>query len=270
MNNLIIVRGGGDLASGAILKLHRCGFRVLVLESDDPSCIRRTVSFGDSVHSGSVTLEGTTAVFANSTAEIGAIWDKGQVPVLSDESGFILSILKPMAVIDAIIAKKNLGTSKKMAPITIALGPGFEAGVDVDTVIETNRGHDLGRLIFEGTASENTGIPGVIGGFGAERVIYSSREGKLTHTKKIGDRVAKGETIASIDGTDVAASIDGVLRGLIREGSVPEGMKIADIDPREGSEGYCFTISDKANALGGAVLEALLIGVRKHGFSLDQ
>jgi xanthine dehydrogenase accessory factor len=268
MNNLVIVRGGGDLASGAILKLHRSGFRVLVLESDDPSCIRRSVSFGESVRTGSVTLEGTTAVFAKSTAEIGAIWDKGQVPVLSDEYGFILSILKPMAVVDAIIAKKNLGTTKKMAPVTIALGPGFEAGVDVDTVIETNRGHDLGRLIFKGTASENTGVPGVIGGVGIERVIYSSKEGKLTHTKKIGDRVAKGETISVIDGTDVAASIDGVLRGLIREGNVTEGLKIADIDPREGSEEYCFTISDKANALGGAVLEALLIGMKQHGFSL--
>lgn len=270
MNNIVIVRGGGDLASGTILKLHRSGFQVLVLEVSNPSCIRRTVSFGEAVHEGKVTLEGETAVHVKDLMSIGEAWESGQIPVLVDEHCGILRHIGPIAVIDAIIAKKNLGTSRSMAPVTIALGPGFTAGLDVDIVIETMRGHNLGRLIFKGTAAENTGIPGIIEGHGKDRVIYSRNAGILTHRKKIGDIVRKGEVIAAIGKEEVRASIDGVLRGLLREGyEVPEGFKIADIDPRIEEVENCFNISDKANALGGAALEALLIGIRRAGYELQ-
>lgn len=270
MNNIVIVRGGGDLASGTILKLHRSGFQVLVLEVADPSCIRRTVSFGEAVHEGKMTLEGETAVHVKDLMSIGEAWESGQIPVLVDEHCGILRHIGPIAVIDAIIAKKNLGTSRSMAPVTIALGPGFTAGFDVDIVIETMRGHNLGRLIFKGTAAENTGIPGIIQGHGKDRVIYSKNGGVLTHRKRIGDIVRKGEVIAAIGKEEVRASIDGVLRGLLREGyEVPEGFKIADIDPRIEEVENCFNISDKANALGGAALEALLIGIRRAGYELQ-
>lgn len=270
MNNIVIVRGGGDLASGTILKLHRSGFRVLVLEVENPSCIRRTVSFGEAVHEGKMTLEGETSVHVLDLMSIYEAWESGQIPVYVDEHCKILRHIEPIALIDAIIAKKNLGTSRSMAPVTIALGPGFTAGVDVDIVIETSRGHHLGRLIFDGMASENTGIPGIIAGYGRERVIYSAHPGTLVHRKKIGDIVRKGEVIATIGHEEVRATLDGVLRGLLREGyEVPAGFKIADIDPRIEEVENCFTISDKASALGGAALEAVLLGARHKGYQLQ-
>ena len=167
--------------------------------------------------------------------------------------------LRPDALIDAILAKKNLGTNREMAPLTVALGPGFEAGIDVDYVIETQRGHRLGRVIEKGTAEPNTGIPGVIAGYGKERVIHSPAAGIIHNRSKIGDIVEKNQILAMVGETPVYASLTGVLRGIIRDGyEVPEGMKIADIDPRKEQKKNCDTISDKARCIAGSVVEVLL------------
>lgn len=255
----LIVRGGGDLASGTIHRLHECGYRVLVLECRKPSAIRRKVSFGEAVFDGMSCVEGVTGRLINNVSECQKVWDNGEIPIFIDETGESAKKIKPDALIDAILAKKNLGTTKNMAPLTIALGPGFEAGVDVDFVIETQRGHNLGRVIREGTAAPNTGIPGVIAGYGKERVIHSPAAGIMHNCSQIGDIVEKDQIIAMVDTTPVYASLTGVLRGIIRDGyRVPLGMKIADIDPRKEQKKNCDTISDKARCIAGSVVEVLL------------
>lgn len=260
MNNMVIVRGGGDIASGTIQKLHRAGFLVLVLEIDTPTTIRRKVAFSEAVYDGTTEVEGIKAVLASSEEEIQVAWYQGNIPLVVDPKGEFIDKIKPMALVDAILAKRNLGTTKDMAPITIALGPGFKAGLDANIVIETMRGHDLGRLIFEGYAERNTGSPGVIGGYDIERVIYSPYEGVIKNLKEIGDLVEAGETIAMIDGQEVKTIIPGVLRGIIRNGfNVSVGLKIADVDPRFDQINNCITISDKARTIGGGVLEGILI-----------
>lgn len=263
MKDLIIVRGGGDLATGTIHKLVKCGFSVLVLEVDNPSAIRRNVSFCEAVYQNEYTVEGVTCFKANSLEQAQTMLKQNKLVILTDPDGKSISKLKPMAVVDAIIAKKNMGTNKNMAPITVALGPGFVAGTDVDAVIETKRGHNLGRVIWQGSAYPNTGIPGVIGGFGKERVIHSPAKGILHNVCKITDIVIKGQTIAVIKTDDgdvqVSATIDGILRGLIRDGyPVTQGFKIADIDPRQDEYQNCFTISDKARCIAGGVVEAIM------------
>lgn len=263
MKDLIIVRGGGDLATGTIHKLVKCGFSVLVLEVDNPSAIRRNVSFCEAVYQNEYMVEGVTCFKANSLEQAQTMLKQKKLVILTDTDGKSISKLKPMAVVDAIIAKKNMGTNKNMAPITVALGPGFVAGTDVDAVIETKRGHNLGRVIWQGSAYPNTGIPGVIGGFGKERVIHSPAKGILHNVCKITDIVTKGQTIAVIKTDDgdipVSATIDGILRGLIRDGyPVTQGFKIADIDPRKDEYQNCFTISDKARCIAGGVVEAIM------------
>ena len=263
MNDLIIVRGGGDLATGTIYKLKKCGFPVLILETANPSAIRRNVAFSEAVYQGSQTVEDLTCHLASSLEQAEALLREGKLTVLIDPLGASVSRLKPLAVVDAILAKKNLGTNRSMAPITIALGPGFIAGDDVDAVVETKRGHNLGRVLWSGSAAPNTGIPGVIGGFGRERVIHCPAAGILRNVKKITDIVSRGEIIAleeTENGTvPVKATLDGILRGLIRDGyPVTAGFKIADIDPRAEELDNCFTISDKARCIAGGVLEALL------------
>ena len=257
--DIVIVRGGGDIATGTIHKLFKCGFKVLVLETAKPTAIRRSVSFCESVYDGRAVVEGVTSKLATSLEEINLCWEEGAIPVAVDPQGGLISILKPLAVVDAILAKKNLGTKRSMAPITIGLGPGFKAGLDVDVVIETMRGHSLGRLIFEGSAIPNTGIPGDIAGHSGDRVIHSPSSGVIENAAEIGDAVSKGSVIARIDGTAVTASIDGILRGIIRNNSkVSSGMKIADIDPRLSERPNCFFISEKARNIAGGVLEAIL------------
>ncbi len=257
---LIIVRGAGDIATGTIQKLHRAGFSVIATESERPSAIRRQVSLCEAVYEGSQTVEDITAMRADTLEEAWDILSQGKVAVMVDPSCALLEKVRPLALVDGILAKRNIGTTRAMAPVTIALGPGFAAGQDVDVVIETMRGHNLGRLLFQGSAMPNTGIPGIIGGFGRERVIYSPCAGTMVCQRKIGDTVRKGETIARIDGQPVPASIDGMIRGLLRDGfEVPAGFKIADIDPRESERENSFTISDKARCIGGGVLEAVLI-----------
>ena len=255
----LIVRGGGDLASGVIHRLYKCGYQVLVMECAKPSAIRRRVSFGEAVYDGTSSVEGVTGRLIKDISECRKVWDKKEIPILVDEAADAVSELKPDALIDAILAKKNLGTTRAMAPLTIGLGPGFTARMDVDYVVETQRGHNLARVIEEGTAAPNTGIPGIIAGYGKERVIHSPAAGMIHNYSEIGDIVEKDQIIAMVDETPVYASLTGVLRGIIRDGFVvPEGMKIADIDPRKEQKKNCDTISDKARCIAGSVVEILL------------
>lgn len=262
-NSLIIVRGGGDIASGTIAKLYKCGFPVLILEIPTPSAIRRNVAFSEAVYEKKQTLEGVTCYLADDINMAIQYLKEGKLTLLVDPNANSINELKPLAVIDAILAKKNLGTMRSMAPITIALGPGFYADEEVDAIIETMRGHNLGRIIYKGSASPNTGVPGNIAGYDKERVIHSDADGILQNVCHITDTVKKGQIIANIQ-TDtelipVHATIDGLLRGLIRDGyPVTKGFKIADIDPRLEQYNNCFTISDKARCIAGGVLEALL------------
>ena len=263
MKNLIIVRGGGDLATGTIYKLYKCGFPVLVLEVAKPSAIRRNAAFSEAVYEGTQKVEDVTCYLADSVAAAEKLLAEGKLTMLVDPEGKAITQLRPFAVVDGILAKKNLGTTRQMAPITVALGPGFEAGVDVDAVVETQRGHNLGRVLWQGKAAPNTGIPGIIGGYGKERVIYSPAAGVLRNVCHITDTVKKGQIIATIETeteqVPVTATLDGLLRGLLRDGYfVPEGFKIADIDPRIQQYNNCFTISDKARCIAGGVLEAIL------------
>lgn len=262
MNNLrIVVRGGGDLASGVIHRLWRAGFTPLVLECARPAAIRRQVALCEAVYAGKATVEGMTGVLIHSLSDAVEVWQAGQVPVLVDEAAACVNILQPDIVIDAIIAKKNLGTHIDMAPLTIALGPGFTAGMDVHAVVETKRGHNLGRVILEGSAAPNSGIPGVIAGFGKERVLHAPAAGVLHVVQDIGSVVEQRQVIAEIttaagEVVPVCATLTGIIRGMIREGfAVTKGFKIADIDPRQEELANCFTISDKARCIAGSVLE---------------
>lgn len=270
-DDIIVVRGGGDIASGAIQKLYRSGFKVLVLETETPSAIRRKVAFCEAVYEKEIEIEGIKARLVANDEEIKDCWDSDILPVMIDSRGKVIERLKPLAVVDGILAKQNFGTKRSMAPITIALGPGFSAPEDVDIVIETMRGHNLSRIIEEGRASENTGVPGVIAGFGIERVIYSDYSGVITNIEKIGNVVEKGDVIAVVGDNEIYASISGVLRGIIRDGyKVKKGLKIADIDPRISEKDNCFTISDKARNIGGAVLESILYLKKKKGIVTTQ
>ena len=263
---MIIVRGAGDISTGTIHRLFRAGFPVLVLETDRPSAIRRKVAFSEAVYDGTATVEDVTAVRIDDAGQAKRMLQQGWVPLLVDPAGASIRQLKPSVLVDAILAKKNLGTSMDMAPLTIALGPGFEAGRDVHYVIETMRGHDLGRIISKGSAMPNTGVPGIIGGYGAERVIHSPAAGIFRGIRAIADEVQAGETIGTVlSGTEeipVQSKIPGILRGIIRDGfPVKEGFKLADVDPRLEEKKNCFTISDKARCIAGSVLEIICSAV---------
>ena len=290
-NLLIICRGAGDLATGIIHRLHRAGHRVIALETDYPAAIRRQVSFCEAVYDGSAAVEGVTARIVPALADaetdtetysgindtpaahiasekwdssaIEAVLEAGEVPLLIDPKGESIALLKPDVVVDAIIAKKNLGTTREMAPLTIALGPGFAAGQDVDVVVETKRGHKLGRIIREGAAAPNSGVPGIIGGYGAERVLHAQAAGIFRNLHSIADFVEAGEAVAEIETPDgqrlpVVTQISGILRGLLRDGyPVTKGFKVADVDPRRAELENCFLISDKARCIAGSVLELI-------------
>jgi xanthine dehydrogenase accessory factor len=306
-NLLIICRGAGDLATGIIHRLHRAGHRVIALETDYPAAIRRQVSFCEAVYDGSAAVEGVTARLVPALADaetdtetysgindtpaahivsekwdssaIEAVLEAGEVPLLIDPKGESIALLKPDVVVDAIIAKKNLGTTIDMAPLVIGVGPGFTAGQDVHLVIESMRGHNLARIITDGMAQPNTGVPGNIAGFTSERVIHAPAAGYIHDVRKIGDIVQKGDEIARIypdkesydnalsEYVPVNATITGIIRGLIREGYYfRKGFKIADIDPRESEITNCFTISDKARSIAGSVLEA--VSAFEHGVKI--
>lgn len=306
-NLLIICRGAGDLATGIIHRLHRAGHRVIALETDYPAAIRRQVSFCEAVYDGSAAVEGVTARLVPALADaesdtetysgindtpaahivsekwdssaIEAVLEAGEVPLLIDQKGESIALLKPDVVVDAIIAKKNLGTTIDMAPLVIGVGPGFTAGQDVHLVIESMRGHNLARIITDGMAQPNTGVPGNIAGFTSERVIHAPAAGYIHDVRKIGDIVQKGDEIARIypdkesydnalsEYVPVNATITGIIRGLIREGYYfRKGFKIADIDPRESEITNCVTISDKARSIAGSVLEA--VSAFEHGVKI--
>jgi len=264
LKNLIVVRGGGDIATGTIYKLVKCNYPVIILETPNPTAIRRSVAFSEAVYEKVTKVEDVECHLVESYEMALDFLEEGKLPILVDPQCKILEKIRPHILIDGILAKKNLGTEKNMGDFTIALGPGFEAGKDIDLVIETMRGHNLGRLIYEGFPKENTGVPGNIGGYTRERVVYSPINGILKSIKKIGDIVEKEQIIATIqqekgENIEILSPIKGLLRGIIHDNfQVKKGLKIADIDPREEERNNSFTISDKARCIAGGVLEGII------------
>jgi xanthine dehydrogenase accessory factor len=259
----VLVKGGGDLASGVVHRLHRAGMKVMVTELPQPTVIRRAVAFAAAMYEDMVEIEGVVGRRVASFKEALFSLERGEVPVLSDPQGEVAAQWGSQILVDAIMAKKNLGTKISDAPIVIGVGPGFVAGVDVHAVIETERGHNLGRVILEGRAAPDTGIPGAVMGYTTERVLRAPCAGIFRGQKRIGDEVDAGEIVAYVDESPVVADISGVIRGLLADGlAVKEEMKVGDVDPR-GVREHCFTISDKARAIGGGVLEAILYLRRK-------
>ena len=254
----VLIKGAGDLASGTALRLWHAGYDVLMTDLPGPTSIRRTVCFSEAIRLGEARVEEITARIAGSASEAISLLGEGILPVLADPETTCLGAVAPDALVDAILAKRNTGTRRDDAPVVIALGPGFTAGEDCDCVIETNRGHTLGRVIRSGQALPNTGVPGEIGGYSAERIIRAPKDGIFRPACAIGDVVEKGQKVAEVDGEPVPALIGGVLRGILPDGApVFAGMKSGDVDPRC-RIGNCFTVSDKSLSIGGGVLEALL------------
>jgi xanthine dehydrogenase accessory factor len=254
----VIVKGGGDLATAVAHKLFRVGFHVVITELEKPMMVRRKVSFANCIYESEWTVDGITSVMTDADG-LDRVLKDGKIPVLIDPSCNISKQIQPLIIIDAILAKRNLGTQLKDAPVVIGLGPGFIAGEDVNAVIETKRGHNLGRIIFCGAAEPNTGVPGDIKGYTTQRILRSPCEGIVKNQVEIGSVVKQGDIICSVNGEEVNAQIDGIVRGLIETNSnVSLGEKIGDVDPRSDVE-YCTTISDKGRSIAGGVLEAVLI-----------
>ena len=255
---LVLIKGAGDLASGAAYRLKRSGFPLIMTELPTPLMVRRAVCFGEAVYSGQVTVEGITARRVESVAEAEGLAYTDVIPVLVAPQPEIVPTLKPQVLVDAIMAKVNTGTAIHDAPLVIALGPGFTAGQECHAVIETNRGHWLGRVIDAGQTEPDTGQPGAVKGQLADRVLRAPAEGHVIAVANLGDRLQAGQLIATVAGHEVRAPFAGVLRGLVHsQVPVTKGFKIGDLDPR-GVVRHCFTISDKSLAVGGGVLEAIL------------
>lgn len=256
---LVLIRGAGELASGIAWRLFRCGVPVVLTEVDRPLAVRRTVSFCEAVHDGSMTVEGVVCLRVDTVAQVPTALSAGAVPLLVDPGALCRRALRPAAVVDAIMAKRNLGTGMHDAPIVVGVGPGFTAGIDCHAVVETQRGHSLGRVYYRGAALADTGVPAERGGHSTGRVVRAPADGAFAQgARDIGDMVRAGDLLGHVDRRPVLAAIDGVLRGLIRDGTpVTAGLKIGDIDP-VGDVARCSTISDKALAVAGGVLEALL------------
>lgn len=255
---LVLIRGAGDLATGIALRLFRSGFSVVMTDLPKPLAIRRTVAFCEAIRLGETTVEDVTARFAPDPEGALALLDRGIVPVLADPEAQCRNVLHPEVVVDAILAKRNLGTKITDAPVVIGVGPGFTAGVDCHGVVETMRGHTLGRVIYEGSALPNTNIPGLIGGFAGERVLRAPATGVFHEAIPIGSQVKAGDIAGYVEGKPMVCTLSGTLRGLIADGAeVTEGLKCGDVDPR-GDPNFCRLASDKALAIGGGVLEAIL------------
>lgn len=255
---LVVIKGAGDLASGTALRLRHAGFDIAVTEIPRPLAVRRTVCFSQAVYEGTARVEDVEAALVKDEEEMRDCFSRGRIAAFVDPGAAIVKRFSPIVVVDAIMAKKNTGASIHDAPVVIALGPGFTAGIDCHAVIETMRGHTLGRVITQGSALPNTGIPGDIGGHTVERLLRSPAEGIFEGRANIGDSVKKGDTVAVVNGLPIRAEIDGILRGLLPSGiPVSKGMKAGDIDPRC-EVSHCFTVSDKALAVAGGVLEAVL------------
>ena len=253
----ILIKGAGDLATGIAARLFRAGHRILMTEIPVPLTVRRTVAFSRAVYEGSALVEETEARFAGTEKEAKEILSRGDIAVMVDPEASCREWFRPDVIVDAILAKKNLGTRIADAPFVIGVGPGFTAGADCNCVVETKRGHYLGQVIWRGSASPNTGVPGDVGGDTTERLLRASADGIMEPKVQIGDKVEKGQITALTGGVPVYAQMPGIVRGLLQEGTeVRKGLKIGDIDARAHSS-YCHTISDKARAVGGAVLEAV-------------
>jgi len=260
---LVIIRGGGDLATGVAVRLFRAGFSVMILEVNHPTVIRLPVSFARAVYEGKAIVEEIEAVLISSWEKAEDIIKQEKIPVLIDPEGSCIKKLSPTVLVDVILAKRNLGTRIDQAPLVIGLGPGFTAREDVDVAVETMRGHNLGQVLYQGQAAPDTGVPGEVGGESRRRLLRAPVDGKIIPLHKIGDLVKAGEAIAEVEGVPLKAEISGVLRGLIYSQSrITKGMKVGDIDPR-GIKEHCFTVSDKARSLGGAVLEAICTYLNK-------
>lgn len=254
----VIIRGAGDIATGIALRLHRAGFQIIMTDLPQPTSIRRTVCFSEALRLGEVLVEDVRARRTDSAREALGIAGAGEIAVVADPTCALLPELYPAALVDAILAKRNLGTSRDMAPVVIGVGPGFTAGEDCHAAVETMRGHTLGRVLYRGTPIPNTGIPGIVGGYGLERVLRAPAAGVFEPKMEIGQMVKAGQVAALVGGVPMLCTIDGCLRGLLQGGlTVPQGMKCGDIDPRCKRD-HCFRASDKALAVGGGVLEALL------------
>jgi xanthine dehydrogenase accessory factor len=254
---LVVVKGGGDLASGVVYRLVKAGFPVLITELERPLAIRRAVTYASAVFEGAVTVDGLTARRC-APDQVSAALAAGEIPVLVDDDGGHAAALRPAIIVDGRMAKRNLGVARFDAPLVIGLGPGFTAGRDCHAVIETNRGHFLGRVIWQGAAEPDTGVPGQVAGRTSDRVLRAPADGFVEPQAAIGDVVQAGDVVASVGGAAVTAQFDGVLRGLIHP-SVPvfARMKIGDLDARAVRQ-HCFTISEKSLAIGGGVVEAVL------------
>lgn len=266
----VLIRGAGDLASGVGIAFHKAGFQVLMTEVEEPTVIRRTVSFATAIFDGHIEVEGTNAV-AVDRINYKQVLEDGHIGVLVDPDANILEEYMPEVLVDGILAKKNLGTRIEDAPIVIACGPGFTAGEDCHRVIETKRGHYMAQVILSGSAAPNSGIPGIVEGHGLERVLYAPTDGRMRGIRQIGDILEEGDAVCEVSGQVVHSPFKGVLRGLLAEGlMVPKGMKIGDVDPRIEVD-YCRTISDKARAVGRGALEvALELGREKGLFGVKQ
>lgn len=255
---LVLIKGAGDLATGAAVRLYRAGIPVVMTEVAQPTAVRRTVAFSQCMYDGAAQVEGISARRAEDAGAARRALERGEVPVLCDPAAAILGELPFDGVVDAILAKRNLGTKMDDAPIVVGIGPGFTAGEDCHAVVETMRGHTLGRVIYRGSALPNTNIPGLIGGYAGERVLRAPADGIFCQKLEIGAVVRAGDVAGEVAGQPVKCTIDGVLRGILADGTpVFRGMKAGDVDPRCKPE-YCTTASDKALAVGGGVLEAVL------------
>ena len=255
---LVLIRGAGDLASGIALRLHHARMQIVMTDLQRPTAIRRTVCFSQAILFGTMTVEDVTAQLAETPEQALAILKAGRIPVLADPEAHCIAALHPDAVVDAILAKRNLGTRITDAPCVVGVGPGFTAGVDCHAAIETMRGHTLGRVITDGSPLPNTNIPGLIGGFAGERVLRAPADGIFRQRLEIGAMVEQNEIAGYVGDEPMRCQIGGVLRGLLADGTpVHKGMKAGDVDPR-GERSYCDLVSDKALAIGGGVLEAIL------------
>ena len=254
----VLIKGAGDIASGVAWRLHQCHMNVLMTETEKPLAVRRAVSFCEAVYDGQQTVEGVKAALVKNVEESGLVGQSGGIPIFVDPGLDILDQIRPHVLVEATLSKRNTGVDRDLASLVIALGPGYEAPKDAHFVIETNRGHNLGRVISQGCAQENTGVPGDIKGISKDRVLRSPADGIFQTQCKLGDHVESGQTVAEVDGAPLKTRISGVLRGLIRPGiEVKTGLKVGDVDPR-GDAGYVGTISEKARAVGGSVLEAIM------------
>jgi xanthine dehydrogenase accessory factor len=256
-DNVVVIKGAGEMASGIAHRLYRAGItHILMLEAERPLCVRRFVSFCEAVYDGTAEVENIRARLAAGLPDVASIWQAREIAVIVDPAWKSIGDLKPDIVIDAIMAKRNLGTQRNEAALVIGVGPDFVAPRDVHAVIESNRGHDLGRVIYDGSAEPYTGIPGEIKGIANERVLRAPAAGSVKHVRQLGGDVKKGDLVLYVDSKPVHAPFDGILRGLIREMIVEKGEKVGDVDPRA-RKGYCFTISEKARGIAGGVLEAV-------------